>query len=201
MRLAHLFVAAFLCQVISPLSAQITPTIADFARTNWSIGAGTVALSVRNTSLDFYRGTATISPKGNISGKIEVRRFPSGSTAASGRSAVVANYVIHPTSKISGPLSLDQTLSYTNVDWSHGVPVTSLYTIKKYSADLFLSAGGTLRNPVLTSKTRADITSVRKIIPAISETNYWMENNSIHAAIYARDGVRGLLIISDPRVY
>jgi len=201
MRLAPFLLATFLFHVVSPLSAQINPTVANFARTNWSIGAGTVALSAANTSLDFYRGTVTLSSLGNISGKIEVRRFPSGSTAASGRSAVVANYVIHPTSKISGPLSLDQTLSYTNVDWSHGVPVTSLYTIKKYSADLFLSAGGTLRNPVLTSKTRADITSVRKIIPAISETNYWMENNSIHAAIYARDGVRGLLIISDPRVY
>jgi hypothetical protein len=201
MRLAPFLLATFLFHVVSPLSAQINPTVANFARTNWSIGAGTIALSAANTSLDFYRGTVTISSLGNISGKIEVRRFPSGSSAASRKSAVITNYIIHPTSKISGPLSLDQTLSYSDTDWSSGLPVARFYTTKTYSADLFLSAGGTLQNPVLTSKTRADLTLVRQVIPALAQTNNWIDYNSIYAAIYGREGVRGLLIISDPRVY
>ena len=184
----------------STLLAQAYPLIEHFARTNWTIGAGTVSLNPRDTSLDFYSGSATISTNGNISGRIRVNRFPSGSSASAGVSRVVANYSIHPGSKISGPFRLDRAITYTNL----GTSGRSVYELEMYSADLFLTAGGTPKNPLIVSKTRPDITYVRRTDYVGSRpvsVNQWFEENSIHAAIFGTNGVRGLLIISDPRVY
>jgi hypothetical protein len=194
-------VLAVLLVTPSPSEGQSRPSIAHFARTNHNIGAGTISLNRSDTSLDFYTGDATISRQGNISGAILIRRFPSGSTPRAGVSRIVSTNLIHPGSKITGPLRFERSTTYTN---SYTANSSTVYTLVKYSADFFLTAGGTRRQPALTSKARADITYVREVTTdevGATSTNQWVDLNDIYAAIFGPNGVRGLLIISDPKTY